>query len=154
MMNTVGKSLASSGDIKDEGTGRSLSGRCLADSADNAFDLKSFMTFEVVRGAEDSATLEDLTFKVGSDGIENSLMKFKIKFDNPLKVSIGSNKDKMIITIVDGSFFADEKSGKPIPPGTKMEQFLPRMLPGEEFAANMETAKETMETTTNSVAMA
>ncbi len=44
-------------------------------------------------------------------------MNFKFTFDNPLMVSIGTQKDKMVITIVDGSFFANE-DGMPVPEGT------------------------------------
>ena len=34
-------------------------------------------------------------------------------------------------TIVDGSFFSSEENGLPIEPGTKIEQTLPKMLPGK-----------------------
>ena len=57
------------------------------------------------------------TFSVESTGIESGMMNFKFTFDNPLMVSTGTQKDKMVITIVDGSFFANE-DGMPVPEGT------------------------------------
>ena len=85
--------------------------------SNGSFSMDSFMTFEVVRGGDDAAPLELLTFRVESAGIETGMMNFKFIFDNPLMVSIGAEKDKMVATIVDGSFFANEE-GVPIPPGT------------------------------------
>lgn len=112
------------------------------------------MTFAVVRGDEDSASIEDLSFSVRVGGITDGMLSFKMKFDQPLKVSIGSEKDLMIATIVDGSFFASGETGMPIPPGTTIENVLPKMLPGEEFVMVMEKTKETMEKTTNTVIIA
>lgn len=137
-------------DDRDEGPRRQ---RRLADDS-NRFSLDNFLTFAVVRGDEDSASIEDLSFSVRVGGITDGMLSFKMKFDQPLKVSIGSEKDLMIATIVDGSFFASGETGMPIPPGTTIENILPKMLPGEEFVMVMEKTKETMEKTTNTVIIA
>ena len=128
--------------------------RLASDEATANFSMDSFIKFHIVRGGEDSAALEDLSFVVGSAGIEDSLLLFKLDFDNPQKVSIGSQPDMAIATIVDGSFFADESTGIPIPPGTTIENRLPRMLPGEEFVMVIETTKETIETTAQGILVA
>ena len=47
----------------------------------------------------------------------------------------------MITTIVDGSFFASEENGLPIPPGTKIQQPLPKMLPGKGAVQALEATK-------------
>ena len=80
--------------------------------------MSSFLKFEIRRGDEDSSDIEDLGFYVLSAGLENSLLKFDLEFDNPQQISIGSLKDVMITTIVDGSFFSSSDNGLPIEPGT------------------------------------
>ena len=74
-------------------------------AAEETFDLSDFMTFEIQRGAEDSADSEDLAFVVTSAEIENNMLNFKLEFENPSKVSTGTRKDIMIVTIMDDSFF-------------------------------------------------
>ena len=93
------------------------------------------MTFEIQRGSEDSANVEELGFVVSTTGLENNLLKFKLSFDSPLSISQGSSKDKMVATIVDGNFFSNSDDGLPVEPGTTIEQPLPKMYPGEEFEA-------------------
>ena len=83
--------------------------------------MNSFLTFEVQRGSEDSAKTEDLGFMVLSAGLENNLLKFEIEFDDPEQVSIGYNKDIIVTTIVDGSFFSSEQNGLPLEPGTTIQ---------------------------------
>merc|ERR1712151_632125 len=97
-----------------------------------AFSMDQFLKFEVQRGSEDAAEVDDLGFKVKSAGLENTLLKFELEFDRPLQVSIGTAKDKLVTTIVDGSFFSSSDNGLPIPPGTKIEQPLPKMFPDKE----------------------
>ena len=80
--------------------------------------MSSFLKFEIRRGDEDSSDIEDLGFYVLSAGLENSLLKFDLEFDNPQQISIGSLKDVMITTIVDGSFFSSSENGLSIEPGT------------------------------------
>ena len=70
------------------------------------FDLTKFLNFELQRGSEDSAEMENLGFTIQSAGLEGDLLKFTIVFDQPIQVSIGSTKDMMVTTIIDGSFFS------------------------------------------------
>lgn len=128
--------------------------RRLAATEEKAFSMDSFIKFHIERGGEDSASIEDLAFVVGSAGIEGSLLLFKLDFENPQKVSIGETPDKAIATIVDGSFFADEATGISIPTGTTIDNVLPKMLPGEQFVMVMETTKETIETTAQGILVA
>ena len=51
----------------------------------------------------------------------------KIKFDNPLLVSIGSKKDTIVTTITDGSFFSPTDGSPTIPTGTTYRKKLPKM---------------------------
>ena len=57
-------------------------------------------------------------------------------------------------TIVDGSFFSSEENGLPIEPGTKIEQTLPKMLPGKAAVQVLETTKQSIESATNTVVVA
>ena len=120
-METLNKGLGSRGEV-NEGT-RYLS------SED--FNLSNFLTFEIQRGAEDSADSKYLGFTIASAGLENNLLKFELIFDDPLQVSIGLQNDVLMTTIVDGSFFSSEANGLPIEAGTQIEQPLPKMLPGK-----------------------
>ena len=70
------------------------------------FDLTKFLNFELQRGSEDSAEMKNLGFTIESSGLEGDLLKFVIVFDDPIQVSIGSTKDMMVTTIIDGSFFS------------------------------------------------
>ena len=45
--------------------------------------MSNFLTFEIQRGDEDSADIEDLGFYVLSAGLENNLLKFELEFDDP-----------------------------------------------------------------------
>ena len=123
----------------------------MQDEDDGGFQLSNYLKFEIQSGGEDSAKSEQLAFTVMSAGLENSLLMFKLDFENPLLVSMGSNKDKMIATIVDGSFFSSSENGLPIEPGFTIEQLLPKMLPGEEFEAALQTAQTSVERATNTL---
>ena len=85
------------------------------------FQMSDFLLFSVLRGSEDSASIKDLGFTVLSAGLENNLLKFEIEFDDPEQVSIGYNKDIIVTTIVDGSFFSSEQNGLPLEPGTTIQ---------------------------------
>ena len=80
--------------------------------------MSNFLKFEIQRGDEDSADVENLGFYVLSAGLENNLLKFELEFDDPQQISIGTLKDVMITTIVDGSFFSSSENGLSIEPGT------------------------------------
>ena len=88
-------------------------------------------------------------FTVESAGLENSLLKFKLLFDSPLLISMGAINDKMIATIVDGSFFSSSENGLPLKSGTNIEQPLPKMFPDEDFAEAMETTETAVSNAAN-----
>ena len=68
------------------------------------------MSFKLRRGSEDSATPEELKFYVSVEKMEGDKLYFKIKFENPTKVSSGSKKDMLVATIEDISFFCSADS--------------------------------------------
>ena len=75
------------------------------------FSRTKFLNFELQRGSEDSAEIDNLGFTIQSAGLEGDLLKFLIIFDDPIQVSIGSKKDMMVTTIIDGSFFSSYSNG-------------------------------------------
>ena len=58
------------------------------------------------------------------------VIHFIAKFEDPGKVSIGSQRDVMITEILDESFFCDKDSGEALAEGTQIINILPRMLAG------------------------
>ena len=60
-------------------------------------------------------------------------------------MSIGSLKDKMAVTVVDGRFFSSNVNGLPIETGTTIEQLIPKMLE-VDYASAMETTSASVET--------
>ena len=91
------------------------------------------MTFTVDRGSDDSASIDLLGFEVASTGIKDSILSFKIVFDDPNSVSIGEVQDSVTATIVDESFFASKDSGLSITSGTQIVNLLPKMLANDEL---------------------
>ena len=85
------------------------------------------MDFKIERGAEDSADETALSFYITSAALEGNHLMLKIKFDNPLLVSIGSKKDTIVTTITDGSFFSPTDGSPTIPTGTTYRKKLPKM---------------------------
>ena len=53
-------------------------------ASSGGFELSNFMTFELYRGGEDSATNEELGYEVVSTGIKDNKLGFKFTFDQPL----------------------------------------------------------------------
>ena len=49
--------------------------------SDETFELSNYLTFEVRRGDEDSADIEDLSFNVKSIKVENDMLHFKLIFE-------------------------------------------------------------------------
>ena len=109
------------------------------------------MSFQLRRGGEDSATPEELKFEVFVDKMERDKLYFKVKFENPTKVSNGSKKDMLVATVEDISFFCSADSEASIELGYKIKSTLPRMLPGENFEAILETTATSMNSSTNSL---
>ena len=93
----------------------------------DGFQLSHYMQCKIERGAEDSANITLLTLNLTSAGLQGNYLMLKIKFDNPLLVSIGSRKDTLVTTIIDGSFFSSPAGGSTIPSGTTFRTKLPKM---------------------------
>lgn len=109
-----------------------------ASEEDLSFDLSSYLLFELVRGSENSAPLSQLNFRVDSTSIEGSILHFKANFDSPLDVSIGDEKDKLIISVNDTTFFSNRITGSHIAEGSETSIILPKMLANGEMAAIMD----------------
>ena len=82
------------------------------------FDLMEFLQFEIERGADNSAPVQNMTFSVNSTEVSGSNLHFKAIFDNPLEISKGSAKDVLIITSKNAAFFANVETGATIETGT------------------------------------
>ena len=103
-LETLNKGLASRGQNENPGRRRlPKNSRRYLDTTDT-FSMDQFIKFEIQRGSEDAADIEDLGFQIKAAGLENNLLKFQLEFDHPLQVSIGTIKDSLVTTIVDGSW--------------------------------------------------
>lgn len=69
------------------------------------FDLSPYIEFELRRGEEDSAPVEVLEFTATVVEIKGDSVTFMLEFENPNKVSIGSNPDIIIMIIISTDFF-------------------------------------------------
>ena len=117
----LNKGLTSVGTVadKDENNARE---RQLASNATNVddFNLSDFLKFEVLRGGEDSADIQVLNFNVSSQGVIYDELSFKIKFENPDYVSIGSMSDILTVEVVNPTFFSSLTTGTSIAAGFKI----------------------------------
>ena len=109
------------------------------------------MAFELRRGDEDSADPSQLGFDVLIDELADDKLYFKLRFENPTLVSQGLINDEVIGIILDETFFCSEDSSKRIERGTEIRNVLPKMLPGEEYEATLDTAQESIESTANTL---
>ena len=75
-------------------------------SQKNVADLSAFMKFEIIRGAENSASIDDLGFEAFVLDFEPQQVVLQFLFKNPLMVSIGSKPDSMRITIINPNLFS------------------------------------------------
>ena len=79
-------------------------------SDSSGFDLGKYITFELRRGDEDSADADKLNFDIVIDDVSDDRMYFKMEFENPKMVSIGSKKDIVVGTIQNEDFFCSADS--------------------------------------------
>lgn len=105
----------------------------------------------MVRGDELSAATSELGFEVSIEEITGDTMYFKLHFENPTRVSIGSVQDVLVATIEDEEFFCSNDSPQAIPEGTTIETKLPQLLPGENYEAAMNVAQSSIEGTTQTM---
>ena len=115
---------------------------------DDTFELSDFLSFELQRGSEDSADIEDLAFKVKSKEVRDDMLYFDFEFEKPEKVSTGERKDVMVVTIMDDSFFTSQSSGKSLTKGSQIVNVLPKMLPSVEYTEALEITQSTFTTAT------
>ena len=67
----LNKGLSSQGTVKKDSNSRRLE-----DVENDSFQLSNYLDFKIVRGDEDSANADDLSFMVNSAGLENNLLMF------------------------------------------------------------------------------
>jgi hypothetical protein len=114
--------------------------------------MSKYLTFTLMRGGEDSAPVEDLNFNVRSDGVDGDQLKFKFDFEKPDAVSIGSEPDRMKVSVVDPSFFAAANSGKELEP-YDIISILPRQFGSEAVAKAMRVTKTGVETAMGTITL-
>ena len=64
------------------------------------------MRIEIIQGAEDSASLDDLSFEAFIIEFEPKVVVIQFLFKNPLMVSIGSEPDYMRLRLLNPDIFS------------------------------------------------
>lgn len=107
--------------------------------------MDEVIEFELRRGDEDSAPLSDLQFSVIVPLIEGDELKIKLEFENPGRVSIGSQQDVVIATITNGEFFSQADGAETLNSGTTSILVLPRQLIGDSTEMTLDTTYKNVE---------
>ena len=114
-------------------------------TTEDGININDFLKFEVKTGGEDSADVNMLNFNVSSQGLQDGELSFKIEFENPNFVSIGSHSDTFIVTV----FFPSITADSTIPDGYQIESQLPKILRSDGFYAAL--TEENIESTAKAV---
>ena len=84
------------------------------------------MKFDLIRGANDSAQIEQFEFFVSIFELTPQELRIQFEFTNPLSISIGRSPDIMRTTIIDSDIFISEETGNTVAEGIVDESKLPR----------------------------
>ena len=76
------------------------------------------MKFEILRGADDSAPIEEFDFEVELIELSARAIKYIFTFANPISISIGSKPDVFRKTIIKENLFISKETGRTIKLGT------------------------------------
>ena len=103
------------------------------------------MQFELIRGANDSALLEEIEFAIELSEFTARSMRLKFEFIDPLSISTGKTPDKFRATIVEPNLFISKQSGKTVKKDTEIEVEIPRQFPTEGERKIIEATGVTVE---------
>ena len=97
----------------------------------NQMDLSSIVQAEIERGSELSAPYSKLGFNVLIDEYTPRSITFRVKFENPLSVSTGTEPDTMKLKFVEPDLFVAKETGESLDMGDQedIEMDLPRQFP-------------------------
>ena len=113
-------------------------------------DLFTIIDIEIVRGSDDtSCPQSDLGFEAELVSFSDDGLDIKIRFDNPLSLSIGEHLDILKVTFIEHELFTSKESGKTIKPMTIIEKKIPRQFPDSESFQFTVKARETLYLTAN-----
>ena len=89
-------------------------------------DLSYFIRIEIIQGAEDSASYDDLRFEVFIIEFEPEVVVIQFVFEKPLMISIGSEPDYMRLRLLNPDIFSSQITGKTLEKGLEFERNIPR----------------------------
>ena len=85
------------------------------------------MKFELIRGAEDSAPIDEFGFTVAMLSLTEFELVLKFEFSFPLSMSIGKSPEIMRTTIINPNLFTSKATGMTLIGGVVSTNELPRM---------------------------
>ena len=83
-------------------------------------DLANFIKFDLIRGSNDSAPIEEFEFYVSVEKFTPRELFLRFDFTNPLSISIGKNPDILRTMIINPDLFISKKTGKTVLKGTSI----------------------------------
>ena len=100
---------------------------------EETIDLFEIINIEIIRGSDDtSAPQSELGFEAELVSFNDNGLDIKIRFENPLSLSIGEKLDILKVTFIEHELFTSKESGKTIKPMTIIEKKIPRQFPDQE----------------------
>ena len=112
---------------------------------ENQIDLSRFMNFDLIRGANDSALVEDFDYAIQLNEFTARSMTLKFEFSDPLSISTGRTPDIFRAKIIEPNLFISKTTGKTVEKDTLVEVEVPRQFPTEEELQIIETTGITVE---------
>ena len=85
------------------------------------------MKFELIRGAEDSAPIEEFDFTVAVLSLTELELVLDFEFKFPLSMSIGKSPEIMRTTVINPNLFTSKMTGMTLIGGFVSTNELPRM---------------------------
>lgn len=114
-------------------------------------DLASLISAQIVRGDEETSALQTkLGFQMELvDYSTEKMIQLKLKFENPLSISIGDQPDIFIIKFEEPDLFVSKKTGKRLGSGIQITRPLPKQFYNEAFFKISVVTSDTVQAAAN-----
>ena len=105
------------------------------------------MKFDLIRGSNDSAPIEEFEFFVYVDKLTPFELQLRFEFSRPLSISIGSYSEVMRISVINPNLFISKKTGKTLVGGVIDGSTIPRQFKNQDEFNLMEQSNGALEVT-------
>ena len=138
-------------DLKTDSMGPQIQLRELQDYTESRIGkaeayLEKFIKFELIRGSNDSAPIEDFEFSVQLYSFTEHELVLQFKFIKPLSISIGQVAEMARVTLLNTDLFYSSESGKTLEKEKVYELSIPRQFRNNDEKETIENTGEVMKT--------